>query len=164
MKSRGVGYLLLSSLDDVAYLLNLRGSDIEYNPVFFSYVVVSQDKVYLFMEESVLDTGVIEHLKGVEIRSYESISGFLADLHDIGPSKKIWMSTSASQAVVSQIPNKQHLITDVTPVTLRKAVKNTTELEGFVNCHIRDGAALCCYFAWLEKELLEKGNWIIFAR
>ena len=92
----------------------------------------------------------------VEIKPYEAITGFLSDLK----SKTIWLSNTASQALVSlckqgansdQAPNK--VLLECTPVTLAKAVKNKVEIEGFIKCHVRDAAALCCYFAWLEKEI-----------
>ena len=91
----------------------------------------------------------------VEIKPYESITGFLSDLKG----KIIWLSNNASQALVSLCtqsakpgPNNKILL-ECTPVTLAKAVKNQIEIEGFIKCHVRDAAALCCYFAWLEKEI-----------
>ena len=160
MSESGAQILVLSALDDVAWLLNLRGSDIQYNPVFFSYVVVAEDRVYLFVNEGQVTDSVIKHLKPekdvnniVEIKPYEAITGYLSELRN----KTIWLSNHASQALVSLCSsaqeNKNRLQIECTPVTLAKAVKNQVEIQGFINCHIRDAAALCCYFAWLEKEI-----------
>merc|ERR1712223_1015983 len=148
--------LVLSALDDVAWLLNLRGSDIKYNPVFFSYTVVTLDKVYLFVNEGQVTASVIKHLKPekdilniVEIKPYEAITGYLSGLRN----KNIWLSNQASQALVSLCSKNNKLVIECTPVTLAKAIKNEVEIQGFVNCHVRDAAALCSYFAWLEKEI-----------
>jgi len=84
----------------------------------------------------------------VEIKPYDSIAGFLSDLKNV----TIWLSNNASQALVSLCsPNKT--ILECTPVTLAKAIKNPVEIQGFKSCHVRDAAALCSYFAWLEKEI-----------
>jgi len=156
MTEKGTDVLVLSALDDVAWLLNLRGSDIQYNPVFFSYTVVTLDKVYLFVNEGQVTASVIKHLKPekdvlniVEIKPYEAITGYLSGLRN----KNIWLSNQASQALVSLCSKNNKLVIECTPVTLAKAIKNEVEIQGFVNCHVRDAAALCSYFAWLEKEI-----------
>ena len=101
-------------------------------------------------------THVDNYLIRIGTHNSYQITGFLSDLK----SKTIWLSNTASQALVSlckqgansdQAPNK--VLLECTPVTLAKAVKNKVEIEGFIKCHVRDAAALCCYFAWLEKEI-----------
>ena len=233
--------LVLSALDDVAWLLNLRGSDIKYNPVFFAYAAVTAEKVYLFINESQVTDQVKNHLTpnpqkynianlNVEFLPYKGIQGFLERCSRCSPPMRVWLSNHASQGLLSivnsrlnrqtkaqndmidhlkvesaikqnigsdgtndqttvynnhigentqnedssdtmssaantneengkisstQIPlaTNQGTITDVSPVTKLKAIKNETEIQGFINCHIRDAAALCSYFAWLEKEI-----------
>ena len=236
--------LILSALDDVAWLLNLRGSDIKYNPVFFAYVAITVNKVYLFINESQITDQVRKHLTPdsqkfnvenlvVEFLPYKAIEGFLERCSRSSPPMRVWLSNQASQGLVSivnshlsldkseeqqsanniklniqphdnRIKNDTNLeysnnvttknnhqnedsngsndnsmlstinaneengkitptqipsisthgaIIDVSPVTLLKAIKNDTEIQGFINCHIRDSAALCSYFAWLEKEV-----------
>lgn len=163
MKDKEVDVLVLSALDDIAWLLNLRGSDIQYNPVFFAYTAVTHDRVYLFVNEGQVTDAVIAHLKPekdvkniVEIKSYEAITGYLSELR----SKSIWLSNTASQALISLCSqgspkdNTHNVLTiECSPVTLAKAIKNKVEIQGFINCHVRDAAALCSYFAWLEKEI-----------
>jgi len=156
MTEKGTDVLVLSALDDVAWMLNLRGSDIQYNPVFFSYTVVTLDKVYLFVNEGQITASVIKHLKPekdvlniVEIKPYEAITGYLSGLRN----KNIWLSNQASQALVSLCSKNNKLVIECTPVTLAKAIKNEVEIQGFINSHVRDAAALCSYFAWLEKEI-----------
>ena len=86
MSSKGVDLLVVHALDDVAWLLNLRGSDISHNPVFFSYVVVSMEKVHLYINEEQLSDAVRSHLKPsksekniVEFHDYDEITSFLTD-------------------------------------------------------------------------------------
>ena len=165
MKDRKADVLVLSALDDSAWFLNLRGSDITYNPVFFCYTVITQDKVYFFANDDQVTQEVVSHLKPekdvthiVEIKPYESITGFLSSYRG----KTIWLSNQSSQALLlsctlehKQLGDKSanKVIIECSPVTIAKANKNSVEINGFINCHVRDAAALCNYFAWLEKEV-----------
>merc|ERR1719414_770584 len=165
MKDRKADVLVLSALDDSAWFLNLRGSDITYNPVFFCYTVITQDKVYFFANDDQVTQEVVRHLKPekdvthiVEIKPYESITGFLSSYRG----KTIWLSNQSSQALLlsctlepKQLGDKSanKVIIECSPVTIAKANKNSVEINGFINCHVRDAAALCNYFAWLEKEV-----------
>ena len=157
MNDKRVDVLVLSALDDSAWFLNLRGSDIICNPVFFCYTVITQDKVYFFVNAEQVTKEVINHLHDasnvVEIKPYEAITEFLSSLKN----KTIWLSNESSQALLLSIQgvpkSSNRAITECSPVTIAKAKKNPVEIQGFVNCHIRDGAALCSYFAWLEKEV-----------
>ena len=162
MKAKKADVLVLSALDDVAWLLNIRGSDIEYNPCFFSYAVITNIDVFLFVDESQVKKAVRHHLTPssenqniikMEIQDYHSITNFLSDLQK---GQTIWLSNHVSQALVSicsQPERKHKIILECTPVTLAKAIKNQVEINGFIQCHIRDAAALCSYFAWLENEV-----------
>lgn len=149
--------IIITALDEVAYLFNLRGSDIEYNPVFFSYAVVTENEAVLFVNESQLTSGAREALQAGEVkvivRPYEDLPRFINSQLTI-QKKKVWVSNHASQAVTEMVP-KEKRISKVSPVALMKAIKNPTEIKGMEACHIRDGAALCCYFCWLEKEAVK---------
>ena len=163
MKEKKADVLVLSALDDSAWFLNLRGSDITYNPVFFCYTVITQDKVYFFANDEQVTKEVVNHLKPekdvtniVEIKPYESITGFLSSYRG----KTIWLSNQSSQALLlstlgekSDDKSVNKVIIECSPVTIAKANKNSVEINGFINCHVRDAAALCNYFAWLEKEV-----------
>ena len=86
----------------------------------------------------------------IKIKPYEAISDYLSQLKN----QTIWLSKHTSQAIIefcSQNNNK--LLIECSPVSLTKAIKNEVEIQGFINCHIKDAAALCSYFAWLEKEV-----------
>ncbi|KAI0674634.1 Creatinase/aminopeptidase [Trametes maxima] len=149
---------VVNMLDEVAWLFNLRGSDIDFNPVFFAYALVDQDKALLFVNEFQLDVSVREHLgPEVEIHPYDTFFSHLtrlgAELH-ANKGSKVLVSDKASLAVAEAI-GKDNITVVRSPVTDLKAIKNEVEVEGFRQSHIRDGAALVRYFAWLEEQLNE---------
>lgn len=155
---------VVSMLDEVAWLFNLRGNDIPYNPVFFSYAVVTATATTLYVDESKLPDNAKAHLAGVDIRPYERIfSDITAMASSEGepndtdsPKRKYLVSNRASWAL-SRALGGEDLVDEIrSPIADAKAIKNSTELEGMRNCHIRDGAALIEYFAWLEEELVVK--------
>ncbi|KAJ3526017.1 hypothetical protein NMY22_g10335 [Coprinellus aureogranulatus] len=160
--------LVVSMLDEVAWLFNLRGSDIDFNPVFFAYAAVEADRTLLFIESKQLDDAAQAYLgKDVEIRPYEEIFTYLNSLPKAlsldgskdGP--KILVPAKASLAIAEAIQpsssssNVHYYKTIPSPVAALKAIKNATEIEGFRQSHIRDGVALARYFAWLEEALNE---------
>ncbi|KAK6436145.1 hypothetical protein LTR95_007668 [Oleoguttula sp. CCFEE 5521] len=161
-KARG---FVVSMLDEVAWLFNLRGQDIPYNPVFFSYAVVTPKAATLYVDENKLPEGAEKALEGVTIRPYEAVFGDIAALSQEdqavngtsgGKAAKYLISTKASWALSQALGGEEKVEELRSPVGDAKAVKNKTELEGMRQCHIRDGAALTKYFAWLENELIEK--------
>lgn len=135
--------------------MNLRGSDIDYNPVFYSYVVLTQDEIYLFVEKNRLPVGYEEHFRknnvSVIVDEYENVQEVLKNLIKKSTGK-VWISPTSSYALSALVPEKK-LLQEVSPVCAMKAVKNATEAQGLVDCHIRDGVALCKYFAWIEDAL-----------
>jgi Xaa-Pro aminopeptidase len=163
-KSAGI---VISMLDEIAWLFNLRGSDIPYNPVFFSYAVVTPDDVTLYVDESKLGGEVKTHLGEVKIRPYDTIFEDITALSAAqnkeinGTEKKelqkFLISTKASWALSEALGGSDRVDELRSPVGDAKAVKNETELEGMRQCHIRDGAALTEFFAWLEDQLVNKG-------
>lgn len=164
--------MVISMLDEIAWLFNLRGSDIPYNPVFFSYAAVTEKEATLYVDSAKLSEDVKKHLgSDVQIKPYEE---FLGDLEMISQTATNASSTEASSTKAKSKPTKilmsnkgswalslglggEEKVEEVrSPIADAKAIKNPTELEGMRQCHIRDGAALIEYFAWLENELLEK--------
>ncbi|CCM01193.1 uncharacterized protein FIBRA_03241 [Fibroporia radiculosa] len=148
--------MIVSMLDEVAWLFNLRGSDIRYNPVFFAYAIVTTDKTVLFVNPAQIDDTVRAHLgEEVDIRSYDSFFLYLKELGaEVGISRKskVLIGDKTSLAVVEAI-GADHVVVARSPVADFKSIKNATEIEGFRQCHIRDGAALVRYFAWLQDQL-----------
>ncbi|KNC98502.1 aminopeptidase P [Spizellomyces punctatus DAOM BR117] len=154
-KKKTYGFIV-TALDEIAWLFNLRGSDIAYNPVFFAYALVTRDEVLLYVDENKLTNEVKEHLGStVKIRPYEAV---FQDVKQFGAQKqgeKLWIDSRCSLALQDALGGSQYVSESRSPVMTAKAIKNEAELEGFRQSHIRDAAALCEYFAWLEKELVE---------
>ena len=140
---------------------------IPYNPVFFSYAVVTQTNATLYVDESKLSDDVKAHLgKDVQLERYEAIFDDLEVMRnfivhsDEGKSTKpmkYLISTKASWALKESLGGEDNVEEVRSPIGDAKAIKNETELAGMRACHIRDGAALTEYFAWLEEQLVTKG-------
>uniref|UniRef100_A0A2A4JIL6 Peptidase M24 domain-containing protein n=1 Tax=Heliothis virescens TaxID=7102 RepID=A0A2A4JIL6_HELVI len=167
MNTRGASVLLLTALDDIAYTLNVRGSDIPYNPVFFSYLVIRTNpttnalsSVILFWDQGVLASDIASHLSSenviVEARPYADIFDYLRNLStELGAGGTIWLSDEASHAIVLAIENgpARILSTSISPVALKKCVKNDVELQGFRLAHIKDGVAVVRSLYWVEQQV-----------
>ncbi|KAJ8704867.1 hypothetical protein PYW08_012187 [Mythimna loreyi] len=166
MNSRGASVLLLTALDDIAYTLNVRGSDIPFNPVFFSYLVIIMDplspnfgRVILFWHDGVLASDIRAHFASeqivVEAKPYEDIFGYLKELSIQMGDRTIWLSNEASHAVLLAIEGgpARILSTSISPVALKKCVKNEVELRGFREAHIKDGVAVVRSLHWVERQV-----------
>ena len=167
-KKKAAGFVV-SMLDEIAWLFNLRGNDIPYNPVFFSYAVITATNATLYVDESKLDNAAKEHLSGVNIKPYNAIFSDLTALatqepatngstDSSSPKRKYLISTKASWALSQALGGEEKVDEIRSLIGDAKAIKNETEREGMRQCHIRDGAALSEFFAWLEHELIEKNT------
>ncbi|KAL8803604.1 MAG: hypothetical protein Q9182_003109 [Xanthomendoza sp. 2 TL-2023] len=167
-KKKSAG-LIVSMLDEIAWLYNLRGKDIPYNPVFFSYAAITPTTATLYIDKSKLNEDVVPHLGDkVQIRPYDAIfedSKALGESLELEasvagkpprPKKRFWISTKASWALSLELGGEEKVEEVRSPIGDAKAIKNATELEGMRACHVRDGASLSEYFAWLEEELVVK--------
>lgn len=166
-KNNGTSFFV-SALDEVAWLFNLRGTDIPYNPVFFAYAVVSLDKVTLFIDADKIPEKVAAALKEakVEIRPYEdafpaaeNLAASLVKVNEKEESpKKLLVPLPASWASVEALGGTSNITRIQSPIELAKAVKNPVELMGAKTAHIRDGAAIVRYLAWLENAVANEGK------
>ncbi|ORX90124.1 Creatinase/aminopeptidase [Basidiobolus meristosporus CBS 931.73] len=151
---------IVSTLDEIAWLFNLRGSDIQCNPVFFSYALVTGNEATLYVSEEKLTEEVKSHLgMNVKTRPYDAIWEELkkASIQAEVNQKKFLISNKASFALYDTIgAERAHELRS--PIGDAKSIKNETELAGMRQCHLRDAAALVSYFAWLEDELVNQGN------
>lgn len=146
--------IVLSALDDIAWLYNLRGSDVNYNPVFYSFVIVDHDSSKLFIDGTKINSEVKAYLGKMEIEicPYDEVYAAVKKLNG-----RVFLPLSTNTAIAHGIERDNQVI-GMSPVQELKAVKNATELEGMRKCHIRDGAALCEYFYWLENEVYKPGS------
>jgi Xaa-Pro aminopeptidase len=159
---------VVSMLDEVAWLFNLRGSDIPHNPVFFSYAIVTPEVATLYVDESKLDDACRSHLKSnkVEVKPYGDIFGDCQKLHaDVKQKAESGSGSSTGSFLISNKASwalkialgGDGSVEDIrSPIGDAKAIKNDTEIAGMRACHVRDGAALIEYFAWLEDQLVAK--------
>jgi Xaa-Pro aminopeptidase len=162
-KRKSAGFVV-SMLDEIAWLYNLRGSDIPYNPVFFSYAVVTPTTATLYVDDSKLTDEVKAHLgDAVTIRPYDAIFSDVTALSaqsqtngEDKPKAKFLTSTRASWALNQALGGEERVDEVRSPVCDAKAIKNEVELQGMRDCHVRDGAALTEFFAWLEHQLVTK--------
>lgn len=164
-KKKSLGFVV-SMLDEIAWLFNLRGNDIPYNPVFFSYAIVTPDEATLYIDSSKLSPECQAFLEKnkVLIKPYQDIFSDATALSktaeankaETGDKKKFLISNRASWALKRALGGDGFVEEARSPIVDAKAVKNETELEGMRACHIRDGAALIEYFAWLEDQLIVK--------
>ena len=140
--------LALSALDEIAWLLNLRGGDVDYNPVFLAFMLVFGDRAQLFAERSIFSSEIAEALSedGVEIRPYDSIYDALNDLCG-----NVWLDPRAVNYRFLMSTENAKLIEKPSPVVMMKARKNSAEIAGEHAAHIRDGVAVTRFIMWLKK-------------
>lgn len=156
MEEAEAQYLLVPSLDDIAWLLNLRGNDISYNPVFMSYLLVGRELGWLFIDEQQITAEVAMALKtaGIQLMPYEAIEHELAQLE---PDDDIWIDpTRNNYFLAEKIPDGVLTIEKPLPTILMKACKNETEQAHTRSCHIRDGVAMVKFLHWLSTHIGEE--------
>ncbi|NXM67473.1 XPP2 aminopeptidase, partial [Serilophus lunatus] len=149
--------VLLSGLEETAWLFNLRGDDIPYNPVFYSYTLLTNTNISLFVEGSRLSAEARESLRSacpgslcVELQEYEQVSAHLR--HYTQGNVTVWLGTEyTTYGLYSVIPQEKLLEESYSPVMTAKAVKNAQEQELLRAAHVRDAVAVIQYLLWLEK-------------
>ncbi|KAK0541404.1 hypothetical protein OC835_000195 [Tilletia horrida] len=153
-KRKYVGHVA-NMLDEVAWLFNLRGSDVPFNPVFFSFALVLLDRTIFFVDPATVTDEIRSHLgKDVEVEPLETFYEVLKkEGESLKKGEKVLIGKKASLAIQDALGGKAKAPTDRSIIVDHKSIKNATELDGFRASHIRDGAALALYFAWLEEEL-----------
>jgi Xaa-Pro aminopeptidase len=143
---------VISNLASIAYLLNLRGADVPFNPVFLAYLYIGLEKAVIFIDKSKLDASIGEYLDslGIEVREYNDIWTFLRK-REMGEGK-VLINNQTSYAIALMLT---HLRYTVAPAFVEemKAVKNEVEIEGLRHAYMRDGAAYVRWLAWLEEKI-----------
>jgi len=148
----GVDYHVVSMLDELAWLYNLRGSDINFNPVFTGFSVVGNNESFLFVEDAKLDSELKTVLKkdGITLREYTEFYSFLSTLSG----KKVFIDpTSLNYSACSALAEKNEILRGTSIVSLMKARKNSVELDGFRKAMQKDGVALVEFLYWLKNTI-----------
>ena len=145
----GADGLLVTALDEIAWVLNLRGSDVHCNPVFVSYLLISPEKVTLYIDNVKLSAEVNVYLASekIDIKAYETVVEGLRSY--MGKSLLVDMS-STNYSLATVIPFEK-VCSGVSPVVTLKAVKNKVEQDGFRAAMLRDGVAVVKFLAWLKS-------------
>ncbi|PKI64307.1 aminopeptidase P1-like [Punica granatum] len=178
-RARGV---VFTALDEVAWLYNIRGSDVSYCPVIQSFAIVTSNSAFLYVDKRKVSPEVNAYLKGsgIEVRDYATVStdvallgsdqlkpssaaenGIVADGVPVEAEKAetdesvdlIWIDPASCCYALHSKLNADKVILKQSPAALPKALKNPVELEGLKKAHIRDGAAVVQYLAWLDKQM-----------
>lgn len=154
MKGQGAEAHIVSSLDDIAWIFNLRGCDIPYNPVFYSYGCILLDRAVLFVNKG--NTAAVEayfdslHLC-VQVEDYENFYSFLQK--ELCHKTVLLDDSRCSFKVVEQLRGNNELILGENPSVLLKAIKNKTECENIRKAQFTDGLVMCRYIYWLKKSV-----------
>ncbi|MBC3410936.1 aminopeptidase P family protein [Pseudomonas sp. SWRI51] len=153
LREKGADWHFIATLDDIAWLFNLRGSDVSYNPVFVAFALISQTRALLFVGEGKVD----EHLRqvlaadGIEVCGYATVTAALAAIE---PDTALLLDPArVTRGLLEAVDTRVRLIETINPTTLRKSRKDEADLVHVRQAMEQDGAALCEFFAWFEANL-----------
>lgn len=155
LEENGCEALMVSQLDEIAWLLNLRGKDVHCNPVFVSYVIVKQDECTLYINPKKVTAPVAEYLKkeGVSIKNYDSIADDLENYEG----ENIMMDYNTSNNQLWALLPSVVILNEKSPIAPMKAVKNEAEIRGYRSAMLKDGIAMVKFLRWL-KPAVEAGG------
>ncbi len=147
--------MIVSALDDIAWLLNLRGSDVHCNPVFVGYLLLTSRKVTLFTDSRKLsaEVSVYLHSLGVETKKYTEVAKSLSRY----PDYSILIDGSTLNYTLATAVKCPKIIRSASPIPSMKTVKNATEIAGFRSAMLRDGVAMVKFLHWLQPAV-ERGG------
>lgn len=146
--------MLVTMLDDIAWTLNLRGSDVHCNPVFVSYLLITKDDAVLFVNPEKVTVEVAAYLKDIAVRvdDYDMVRYALTQLRE----GTIWLDPNRVNDTLFHAPECQ-VLPETSPIPAMKAIKNETEIDGYRRAMLRDGIAMVKFLSWL-KPAVEGGG------
>ena len=153
MKAKKATTHILASLDDIAWLFNIRGRDVKSNPVVLSYAVITIDSVYLFIDKNKIGEDIRAELskENVQIKGYEEVYEFIKNIDE---NEVVLIDTSkVNYAIYNNIPSNVQKIEERNPSILFKSIKNEIELKNIRNSHIKDGVAFTKFMYWLKNNI-----------
>ena len=153
LKKERANIFVMSALDDIAWLFNIRGNDVSFNPVVIAFAMVEEDKATLFIDEEKLTDETRAYLETMQV----SVAPYLSiydRLKSIDTSKSVLVDgAKLNQSLFESIPTACAIRNVMSPVFKLKSIKNDVEMQGVRNAMLKDGVALTKFFIWLEKEL-----------
>jgi Xaa-Pro aminopeptidase len=180
LKQEGARGLVIAALDEVAWLYNIRGTDVAYCPVVHAFAILTTDSAFLYVDKKKVSDEANSYFNGlgVEVREYTDVISDVALLAsdrlissfasktvqheaakdmeiDSDQPDRLWVDpASCCYALYSKLDAEKVLL-QPSPISLSKALKNPVELEGIKNAHVRDGAAVVQYLVWLDNQMQE---------
>lgn len=151
MMHRKVTHHFVSSLDDIAWILNLRGSDVPFNPVFLAHLIIDDSEAKLFVDRDKLRSEIVESLQGdgIGVLAYDHAS---VELDKLQLEDRLWVDPGKTAcALLSDCKARLHR--EINPSTLLKACKTSSEVQNWREVMDADGTALCEFFAWLDQAI-----------
>lgn len=153
MEEKKADSFILTNLDDIAWLLNIRGNDITYNPVVLSYVIVKKEECLLFIQPEALSEIIWKELEQdtVKIYPYHSVYQYIQAIPE---TETVLLSKKrVNYAILSGLKEGITIVDEINPTTTKKAIKNKVELENLRKSHIKDGVAVTKFMYWLKHQV-----------
>ena len=152
MQEKDADALVLTSLEDPCWMLNIRGNDIPYEPVAYAFAIVTQDQLYYYIDDVKLTEEVKNYLNeaGVTIRPYESYKDDLGTFHNM----KIWADLNQlNSAAYTHIASDNSIINEVSPIVNYRSIKNETEIACMHTSQEKDGVAMVRFIKWVKENV-----------
>ena len=154
LKEKNADYNIISSLDDIAWIYNFRGDDVQHNPVALSFTVISEKKTSLYIDENKLNKEAEKYFKDNKVE----VKGYFEFFEDIKKLKgNILVDFNKTSYAIYEAISKNNLINAMNPSTYLKAHKNETEIANTKDIHVQDGVAIVKFMYWLKNNY-KKGN------
>lgn len=153
MENEEAQYHIISTLDDIAWILNVRGNDIPHVPVVLSFLVIGKEDAMWFVEENALSDAVKEMAAecGITIRPYEDVYAYAATIPE--NSTVLLDKRKVNYRITNALSETVHIVSKANPSQLMKAIKNEIELENTRKAHLLDGIAVTKFMYWLKKNV-----------
>lgn len=151
MKKAGAEIHVIASLDDIAWIFNLRGSDVEHNPVFLAYAVITKDEAYLYLQKQAVGEELKKYLaqQNVQWREYEDI---YEEIKNMSRNKTVLLDKNSINYCLYESLKEAEIIARMNPSTRMKAVKNSVEIENTKKAHVKDGVAVTRFIRYIKEQ------------
>lgn len=153
MRKEKADVLLLTALDEIAWLTNLRGNDVLYTPVFLAYMLLTSDEAHLFVHGKILSDEIRNKLQqaGIAVEPYDAIE---QKLHGIAAGSRVWIDSGCvNYRLMNSLPDGVEKIDQSSPVVMMKAIKTSQEMNHIRAAHVKDGAAVTRFMRWLKTSV-----------
>jgi len=152
MKKERADIHIMTTLDDIVWLFNIRGNDVPCNPVVLSYLAVTMEKLVLFINPEVVSGEVRIYLEnlGVEIQPYQAIYTYVGEIHR---SRVLLEKSKVNYMILQKLDDTNRIIDKMNPTVLAKAQKNPVEIENLKQAHIKDGVAVTKFIYWIKQNI-----------